>query len=701
MQLGAERVNLTKLLGTAGEQFQVPPFQRPYAWESEHIDDLWDDLLSALGRGHFLGSVVLSTEDEERPQVIDGQQRLTTLLMLLGLVRDQYHSADSPLWQRVQQLMYCDPWAEADQVFKLRLGDANWKVFRDAVLRSPEDEKRIDLRNGGLDAGTRQRNLRLIENYKRLHDKLASYVDGFGPETVLQKLEALETTLARKFDLVAIKVGSVGDAFLLFETLNDRGLQLSAADLLKNHLLSRVAEQTGSEDEVRRVAREWDSMLDDLGLDVDLSRFFRHFLLAHHREVSQEDVYDIFKRELLDTEPEAFLHELRIAARNYGQFEDPSRLAPEERSVRAVLEDLQTLRATRCYVTLLPGRRWLSTKDFERLARYCEILTFRYSTVAGLDAKTLEITYQQAAALLASSRGEDLDEALALLESKMPDGDTFRYAFERQQLGRQYIARYVLTRLEEKLSPSREKQLKSAGKVHLEHIMPRTLSPEWREFLGDDVDRFEDYVNRWGNLTFLYYSLNVAARNSLFEKKKKQYEASDVFLTNELCRIDTWDFQAIEQRQSWMAQEADGIWRTSSLDVKPPSPEQAIPESEELLARLGDLAAETSQDELIELRSRVLGHLSVVELAFADDQAVDFHRAKKVADTLNQLIDWSLAFDAEQRRLVRGAIEYFVLVDDEQEDVSVDGFHDDAEVLNAVCEAVGLPELKLQTTRGD
>ena len=672
----------------------------PYAWESEHIDDLWDDLLSALGRGHFLGSVVLSTEDDDRPQVIDGQQRLTTLLVLLGLVRDQYHAAGSTLWQRVQQLMYCDPWAEADQVFKLRLGEANWKLFRDAVLRSPEDEQRLDLRDGPIDSGTRQRNLRLIENYHRLHDKLAAYVDGLGPHAVVQKLENLETTLARKFDLVAIKVGSVGDAFLLFETLNDRGLQLSAADLLKNHLLSRVADQTGSEDEVRRVARKWDSMLDDLGSNVDVSRFFRHFLLAHHREVSQEDVYDIFKSELLDTDPEAFLHELRIAARNYGQFEDPSRLASEERDVRAVLEDLQTLRATRCYVTLLPGRRWLSTKDFESLARHCEILTFRYSTVAGLDAKTLEVAYQRAASLLDSSRGEKLDEALALLESQMPDSDTFRHAFERQQLGRQYIARYVLTRLEERLAPSREKQLKSGGKVHLEHIMPRTLSDEWREQLGEDVERFEDYVNRWGNLTFLYYSLNSAARNSIFEKKKKQYEASEVFLTNELCKLDQWDFEAIQHRQTWMAEKADEIWRTSSLEKKTPSPESPPSEPDGILERLGVLAVETAQDELLELRSRILGHLSVIELAYANGGGVDFHGAKRVADVLNQLIDWSIAFDADQRQLVRGAIEYFVLVDDEADDLTDGGFDDDTAIVNAVCDAVGLPELKLPSTAG-
>jgi hypothetical protein len=349
MHLIAERMSLTKLFGTDGEQFQVPPYQRPYAWESDQIDDLWDDLLGAVGRGHFLGSVVLSTEDEDVPQVIDGQQRLTTMLMLLGLIRDEYFERNSQYWARAQRLMYCDEYAEGpDQVFKLRLGEANQTLFRDAVLRPPTDDQRVDMTAAALEATTRQRNHRLIENYKRLKLRLETHLEGAATEIAIEKLQTLEITLARKVDLVAIRVGTVGDAFLLFETLNDRGLQLSAADLLKNHLLSRVAERTQDEDEVRRVAREWDSMLDDLGRNVDVSRFFRHFLLATHKDVGQDDVYDIFKQALLERSPESFLNDLRSAARSYGQFEDPTRVSAEERDVRSVLEDLRTLRATRC-----------------------------------------------------------------------------------------------------------------------------------------------------------------------------------------------------------------------------------------------------------------------------------------------------------------------------------------------------------------
>jgi len=102
MELTADKKSLKNLLAVAEQQFRIPPYQRPYAWTSDQVDDLWDDLVANLGSGHFLGSVVLSSEDESRPQVIDGQQRLTTLMLLMSTLRDECHARG--LTQQVQRI---------------------------------------------------------------------------------------------------------------------------------------------------------------------------------------------------------------------------------------------------------------------------------------------------------------------------------------------------------------------------------------------------------------------------------------------------------------------------------------------------------------------------------------------------------------------------------------------------------------------
>lgn len=705
MRLEAGQVSVTKLFGDKGEQFQVPPYQRPYAWRSEQIDELWDDIVGGLDTGHFIGSVVLSIEDERRPQIIDGQQRLTTLLLLLGLIRDEYHRLGSPLENRIQDLMYSDRYVKGDDTFKVRLGEANWRLFRDGVLRAPSDEQRVDLFANAGTADERQRNVRLVENAKRLHERLRDRLDGFDEAEQLQRLEALELMVARDVNLVAIRVGTIGDAFLLFETLNDRGLQLSAADLLKNHLLSRVAKVSGSEDEVRRMAREWDRMLDDLGPGIDVSRFFRHFLLVRIPAVSKDGVYNEFKGTVDKAGPELLLDDLRIAAKSYGQFEDPSRVGAEEADVASVLWNLKTLRAASCYVLLLPARRWLTSEQFTFLARLAEILTYRHSSIAGLDNKNLERAYHRAAKLLDESKGDAFNDAVDLLVESLPDAETFLNGFMRQRLGVQYLLRYTLRGIEEAVAPSHEK-LKEGGTVHLEHILPQTITDEWRAALGDDWHEYEDWLNRWGNLTFLWYKLNSGASNLPFAEKTKYYEASDVEITRHLCDLDRWDFAAIETRQRWLGEMAERIWSIDALrgdmgDL----PESPAPLSSTGLglapavdARVWDLMTESSFHELLEQRARILGHLSVVEIEWSTNPDIDFHAAKRIADALRVMIDRSAELDGEQRALVRAAVEYFVLSDDVNNDlVATDGFEDDAAVVNAVAAAVGLTDVKVAT----
>ncbi len=515
MIINVDKTDLNALLGVPNRQLTIPPYQRPYAWESEQIDELWRDILETLGKNHFMGSVVLCSPDKKRPEVIDGQQRLTTIISLLALIRDRYHGLRPDLVGRVQQFLE-NTYGPPDLKFKLRPGNANLRVFTDFVLHSPDSPSRRRWDEiHELDSHELNRNGNMIANVERL----AQYLDGYLRDSgdPVQALERLETTIMTGLEFVVIDVPDVANAFIIFETLNDRGLALSAGDLLKNHLLAAAAK---SNESIEALAEDWDSIINNLE-GGDITRFLRHYLLTTYPKVQKDDVFDLFKKEVASRGVRQLIKDLKQMSRFYGQFIKPELVADDE--VREVYENLNTLRATMCYSALLAASATLKDAELRDFARLCEILTFRYSTICSKDSKELERFYHQAAKELATKGVKGLPAARKVLENASPSTEEFVLAFKTQSMGRQYVVNYIFRGIENHLDPE-EKTLQNTQKVHIEHIMPQTLSEEWKAELGDDLEHHELYVNRWGNLTLLGGKKNNSASNQAFSKKQGIYK---------------------------------------------------------------------------------------------------------------------------------------------------------------------------------
>jgi hypothetical protein len=562
IELTATKTNLNALLGVPGQQFAIPEYQRPYAWGEPQVDELWDDLLESLGVGHFMGSLVLNVEDENRPQVIDGQQRLTTLAVLLALIRDRYHDLGSQYSGQPDQLLL-NSFAQGNAAFKLRSGGANWPVLRDFILRSPMDDSRKVLSQlSALDKSARLRNKRLVSNTKRLARLLDTYVAAASsPEAALY---ALESHIRTGLEFVAIKVSNVADAFLLFETLNDRGLQLSAADLLKSHLLSQIAQESSDDAATQEAAQIWDDMIEALG-GVDVTRFLRHFLLMAHAKVRKDDVFPRFKDDVKAVGASKLLHRISEFAVDYGRLMDPSKI--DDAKVSGAVAQVHGQNSVTHFVLLLPALHYLEPQAFAKVCRTAEILSFRW-VVCGLNAQELESTYAKAAKLLDQSQGSEVDEVLALMRSVLPPSEQFREGFRQARMGVKYVTRYVLASIERALNPSGE--LKPSDEVHIEHIMPQAKTVYWEQRVEDE-DAYRDLVARWGNLTLLHQSPNQEISNGPYDIKRNLYRASDLRITRQLAELGDWDEDAIDMRQRWLAVIADQLWDPdfvpSKLDV--------------------------------------------------------------------------------------------------------------------------------------
>lgn len=552
MIINVDKTNLNKLLGVPNRQLTIPPYQRSYAWESEQIDELWHDITDTLGRNHFMGSVVLCSPDEQRPEVIDGQQRLTTVILLLALIRDKYHSLKPDLVGRVQQFLE-NSYAEPGLRFKFRPGNANCRVFTDFILHAPDSDSRRDWEQiRELDSHERNRNNNLVTNAERLAGYLNQYLAN--ADDALHALDRLERNIMTGLEFVVIDVPDIADAFIIFETLNDRGLALSAGDLLKNHLLAAAAK---AHESIDALADDWDRIIDSLE-GGDITRFLRHYLLISHANVQKDDVFALFKKEVATRGVRQLIKDLKQMSRFYGQFIKPELV--EDKAVRVVYESLNTLRATMCYSALLAASRILEGSALRDFAYLCEALTFRYSTICSKDSKELERVYHNAAKALAS-RGEGaLTEACNILRSFSPSTEEFVLAFTAQSMGRQYIVNYIFRGLENHLDPE-EKTLENTQRVHIEHIMPQTLSEQWIAQLGDEVEQHGMYVNRWGNLTLLGGTKNISASNQVFERKRAIYSESKIGMARDLVNYDYWDYRQIEERQSKMAKLVNDIWK--------------------------------------------------------------------------------------------------------------------------------------------
>jgi hypothetical protein len=597
---------LTKLLTEYNQQFVVPLYQRPYSWTTEEIDQLWEDITGDLSLQHFMGSIVLNNEDPKRPEVIDGQQRLTTLLIILALLRDRYHALGSEFASRPHDFLVADKYTKSptDQ-YKLRLGEANWEVFRDFVLRRPEEEgRRTWADKAQLSRRVQTLNSNLFENAKRLDELLDDALAGVPEGEVIGRLEELERKITERLTFVLIRVGSVDDAFLLFETLNDRGLQLSAADLVKSHLLSKYEAKFGKS-AVPEAHQEWQELIDHLD-GADIGRFLRYFLLQYNEKVQSDKVFGLFKRQLVQMgSPDQMLTRLRTMARYYGEFLKPDNV--EHAPSRGVLRDLDDLRATTCYVALLPARDALGgdLDTFARFARLTEALAYRWTTIVGNNAQQLESIFQRAARQFVVDGADGLSAATELLTAALPPRGEFLAAFRHKRMGTQYVARYTLRRIEEVVSAGSE--VKTPDKVEIEHILPQNLSTPWQQALGPQaVDLHAEFNGRWGNLTLLASKLNKGARDHSFDAKKAIYverdgPGSDIRLTQLLVTEPTWGPEEIDNRQQWMATIAEQIWGQPGIYddriTLPPYPFVNVEEAARALRELIQ-AHESSEVEL-------------------------------------------------------------------------------------------------------
>jgi hypothetical protein len=540
------------------KQFVLPLYQRRYSWTKKHWTTLADDLDRLMReperRSHFIGSFVTAPleaaadQNVSRFRLIDGQQRLTTLIVLLAALRDvATEKGADDLALEIQGLYLTNQYKKGDAAKKLLLTEADRPDMDKIMVRPVSPAERIG------------------EAYRFFRDRMGGLAVG--------ELEVARQAALGRLAVVSITLEADDDPHMIFESLNAKGERLTQADLLRNYFLMRLPQ--GDAD--KEFARLWQPMQEDLG--DDLTAFFRHFLMrdVEGAEVRRDEVYGHVKEQVDKAASTTFgvvaeLEIIRRFASYYARLINPAKFEPDSGNVLRIRR-LHHLKVTTAYPFLMnvvdaiaearmAGQAFPATLDLieaflvRRLAH--GIPTNQLRTIfRSLCRDAADAT--DAASFLTSVR-----RALSH-KQRCPTDSIFRQALARRPLyggSLRDAAKYILSRIEQSYA-HKESPDTDAVTVQVEHILPQTLTDAWRaELSPDDPDAAVELQSHWlhtlGNLTLTGY--NAEMSNAPFAQKRAWYAGSNFTLNLYFTGVTKWDADAIKLRGETLADLAISIW---------------------------------------------------------------------------------------------------------------------------------------------
>lgn len=566
MNFNTANQTFRQLLGN-GLIYRVPPFQRDYSWTEDEWDDLWQDIVALFEAdgepAHYMGYLVLQTADNKRFDIIDGQQRLTTISLMilsaLGFLKDlSNQGVDSDKNKKRRENLqnsyigYVDPVSLVPRS-KLELNRHNNRFYQTYLV--PLEH-------------LPQRNLNPSEHQLRkafiwFKEKIKGYSGQ--DATSGEKLAAFIDTVVDKLFFTVITVTDELNAFKVFETLNSRGVRLSATDLLKNYLFSVISSQaTSHETELRSLEELWERIVGLLGSE-SFPEFLRIYWNSRNKLVRKADLFKTIRRRI-DKRDAAFgiLRGLDSSAAIYTGLRDPNdpQWTLEERQA---LNQLMMFNVRQPLPLLLSCFQKFAENDrpsFTRILKAISVISFRYNVICNYQTHDQERIYNDVAWKISDDKLKDIPSILNALKELYPSDKEFKASFTEKELRttnsrNKKVVRYILFEIERQQS-GQVFEFESAV-YSLEHILPEHPSEAWSYIDESTQDRL---IYRLGNMTPLESKTNRDIGNSSYTQKREVYRKSSFKMTQAIAEnYDEWNENKILARQQKLADVACGIWK--------------------------------------------------------------------------------------------------------------------------------------------
>lgn len=551
------------------ERLKIPSYQRRYSWGKEQFADLWRDLHKIDQDGsHFFGTVVFMSGTHvaggtNEIDIVDGQQRITTVSILLCAIQDHLHETyhEDDVAQRVESidenLWIVDRDGEK-QGMRLSLGNLDQESY-ESLIKGHLDE----IKNGKIKAA-----------YDFFCERLDSDCSS------LDDVKELHDRILDQLIYVSITAKGHSEAYQLFETMNNRGLSLSPIDLMKNYLLMRATDHGGTNED--RVEGLWGDIIQNLDSLSNVNNpgvtFFRQYfmssrILGINDKITSNKLYDPTFIEIIDQaeDIETLLQDIREKSSLFRKLLQHSvdRFSPSENSeINRLLRDAKIVSITPFTLFL---RAFSESDDVDLLKKIIQksnaLLIRRQICDRNTGPHDTIFNHLSQNAFETGDPLGYMDEYLAS-EGRFPNDDRFERHFKQEDFSRTDRTKYILSKIEEDhFGHGGKEVVKSRYQVHIEHILPtypgKNLTRLWLGPFGISDDEHDDFKNKIGNLTLLEEDPNISASNRSLEKKQECYseDTTDFKMTHELQTRDRWGVPEIEERSEILAEiAAREVW---------------------------------------------------------------------------------------------------------------------------------------------
>lgn len=538
----ATETNVLKFIGGFDKVFIIPPFQRNYEWNSEQCDELFDDIINAYknGKTHYLGNVVYYVGKNDGASyseyiLVDGQQRVTTILLLLCALRDSISNHN--VCDSVNRRYLIND--TGDNRFRIRLKQTSYdsQSFMSIIDQTPLDN----------DDNNIAKNYHYFKKLIKESDVKAEDIY----ETI-PLLEIVDVNLQIENDLETVQT--------VFEKINSTGKRLSPADLIRNFLL--LAKNSNEQE---KLYNDYWVKIENIIKNENISRFSRDYLIMNiFDDVPEAKIYKMFKNYVNDSKAKHIdiLNDMHKYSKFYAwiRFEN----SPSQK-LNKHIKTLNFLKTDDLYPLYIYLFAHLYDNNISELIKILELLSdfmIRYRIVApsggggalrsvvqqlleGLNSGSVELKYESIYFELSNSNTPS---------GRFPSDEEFKEAL-KDSVNLSY-AKTVLLRIEEYERKNIPVPLEL---VTIEHLMPQTLNDWWKNNLGGNVEAeriYETYIDCIGNLTPISQGYNSKISNKPWYEKVKHIKDAQFVITSEIAKNTEWNEKNIIKRNNEIANRA-------------------------------------------------------------------------------------------------------------------------------------------------
>lgn len=577
--MDVKKTNIKRFITSSDIVFVIPVYQRNYDWKKANCIQLFSDIKNLIGndKTHFIGTVCYKMDGRYKSVIIDGQQRITTVMLLLKALHDI--CGDEKLKKKINEQFLTNPYSEGELKLKLK-----------PIKKDEETYKRI-MENDTL-MTDEQKDSNTNTNYllfKSLLKEELKHHEAEDIEDAIERLEIVEISLTDENPQV------------IFESLNSTGLGLTNTDLLRNYLLMSLDYPT----QEHLYQTYWLKIEELLGSE-NMEQFMTDYLIYKRKSnaiqesgksarISVKNLYSSFKKQFPDItgedaseKIESYFIELYRYAKYYKHFlySEKTDYSSLDNIDKKLYELFYQLNASSASILLM----WLFEKyktdeidepTFIETIDICISLAFRTKVCGnyGLSDQFSALAVQKLDLMPIAS--DFIDNFWSVISGgngkyAFPTDNEFKFTLSNvnvYQTLRSNGTKYLLYKLEKSLPHSKELPAYTDGTV--EHIMPQTLSNEWTEYVKShgDYETYEKYLHTLGNLALTNYNSELS--NKEFKDKKDEYSLSNYSLTKKLAEYNEWNNSNIHKRSETLSELALSVWPAKG-DIEKPEVEIGI-----------------------------------------------------------------------------------------------------------------------------